>query len=93
MPDQNDQIQPQNPPENEQPKPGQAGQQQKNDLEITLPPAAGDSDLIEKEWVEKAKQIVEHTRDDPHEQQRALAQMKADYVKKRYNRDPKSNGS
>lgn len=93
MPDQGDKIQSQNPPEGEQNKPLQAGRQRKSDLEITLPAAAGDQDLIEKEWVEKAKKIVEHTRDDPHEQQRALAQMKADYMKKRYNRESKSDGS
>lgn len=60
-------------------------------VEIPMPPAANDTDLIEKEWVEKAKQIVDHTRNDPHEQQRALAQMKAEYMKKRYNRDAKSD--
>lgn len=57
--------------------------------EVALPAGAEDSDLIEKEWVEIAKQIVEHTRDDPYEQQRALSQMKADYLKKRYNKDIK----
>jgi hypothetical protein len=57
--------------------------------EIPLPEEAEDTDLIEKEWVLRAKQIVEHTREDPHEQQRALSQMKADYMKKRYNKDIK----
>lgn len=57
--------------------------------EVSLPAGAEDSDLIEKEWVERAKQIVEHTREDPYEQQRALSQMKADYMKKRYNKDIK----
>lgn len=57
--------------------------------EIPLPPGAEDSDLIEKEWVERAKQIVEHTREDPYEQQRALSEMKADYLKKRYGKDIK----
>lgn len=57
--------------------------------EVELPPEAEDADLIEKEWVDRAKQIVEHTREDPHEQQRALSHMKADYLKKRYNRDIK----
>ncbi len=56
---------------------------------IPIPPEAEDSDLIEKEWVERAKQIVAHTRHDPHEQQKALSLMKADYMKKRYNRDIK----
>lgn len=57
--------------------------------EVALPAEAEDSDLIEKEWVERAKQIVMHTREDPYEQQRALSQMKADYLKKRYNKDIK----
>ena len=56
---------------------------------VPIPPEAEDSDLIEKEWVERAKQIVAHTRHDPHEQQKALSLMKADYMKKRYNRDVK----
>lgn len=55
--------------------------------EIVLPEEASDNDLIEKEWVEKAKEIIEHTRDDPYEQQRALSATKADYMKKRFNRD------
>lgn len=54
---------------------------------IPVPDEAADSDLIEKEWVERAKQIVEHTKSDPHEQQRAITQMKADYLKKRYDKD------
>ncbi|HYF97064.1 MAG TPA: hypothetical protein VD947_03430 [Patescibacteria group bacterium] len=58
-------------------------------VEIDLPVEAEDNDLIEKEWVDRAKQIVEHTKEDPYEQQRALSQMKADYMKKRYNKDIK----
>lgn len=56
---------------------------------VSVPSEAADSDLIEKEWVERAKQIVDHTKDDPHEQQKALSRMKADYMKKRYNKDIK----
>ncbi|MBI5357425.1 hypothetical protein HZB74_01100 [Candidatus Saccharibacteria bacterium] len=56
---------------------------------IAAPDDAADADLIEKEWVERAKQIVDHTKDDPHEQQKALSRMKADYMKKRYNKDIK----
>lgn len=56
---------------------------------VSVPTEAADSDLIEKEWVERAKQIVDHTKDDPHEQQKALSRMKADYMKKRYNKDIK----
>src|SRR5688572_5767855 len=51
------------------------------------PAVADDHDLIEKEWVVKAKQIVASTREDPHAQSRELSRFKADYLKKRYNKD------
>lgn len=54
---------------------------------IATPDQAADSDLIEKEWVLKAKQIVDHTAEDPFKQQEELSKMKADYLKKRYNKD------
>jgi hypothetical protein len=55
------------------------------------PMAADDADIIEKEWVEKAKEIVERTRSDPHEQNKEINKIKAEYIKKRYNRDIKVN--
>ena len=51
------------------------------------PQIADDVDLIEKAWVEKAKEIVEKTRDNPYLQNKALGQYKANYIKKRYNKD------
>lgn len=51
-----------------------------------VPNTADDGDLIEKEWVSKAKQIIERTREDPHEQSKELNVFKADYMKKRYNK-------
>lgn len=53
------------------------------------PAIADDADLIEKEWVMKAKQIVEKTKDDPHRQNEEINKVKADYLKKRYNHDLK----
>ncbi len=53
------------------------------------PPAAQDVDLIEKTWVEKAKQIVHGTASDPYTQSKHLNLIKADYIKKRYDRDIK----
>lgn len=53
------------------------------------PAIADDADLIEKEWVEKAKEIVEKTKADPYVQNKELNKMKADYMKKRYNKDLK----
>lgn len=53
--------------------------------------ASDDNDLIEKEWVNKAKQIVERTRDDPYKQSEELTVVKVDYMKKRYNKTLKLN--
>lgn len=51
------------------------------------PAIADDIDLIEKEWVEKAKEIVEKTKDNPYLQNKAMSEFKADYIKKRYSKD------
>lgn len=59
---------------------------------MPLPPASNpltDDDLIEKEWVSKAKRIVEQTRDDPHKQSEDLTVFKADYLKQRYGKSIK----
>lgn len=55
------------------------------------PAMADDNDLIEKEWVEKAKQIVERTKDDPHAQNNEISQYKAEYIKRRFNREIKGS--
>jgi hypothetical protein len=57
-------------------------------------PAAGfqvadDKDVIEPEWVHKAKAIVLTTRDDPYKQSEELTAFKADYMQKRYNKTVK----
>jgi Txe/YoeB family toxin of Txe-Axe toxin-antitoxin module len=51
------------------------------------PMVAGDDDLIEKEWVEKAKKIVAETRDDPYKREAAVNQLQRDYLMKRYGRE------
>lgn len=56
---------------------------------ITTPPVAEDIDLIEKAWVEKAKAIVKSTHGDPFSQNKELNKVKADYIKKRYDKDVK----
>src|SRR5207237_1722233 len=55
----------------------------------TMPQIADDADLIEKEWVLKAKQIVEHTKHDPYKQNEEMTKIKAEYLKKRYGREVK----
>ena len=55
----------------------------------SVPTVADDGDLIEKEWVEKAKAIVSGTKNDPFQQSKKVNHFKADYMKKRYNKDIK----
>lgn len=73
-----------------QPQPAPGAQQGHSVGTAGLNMAADPSnDLIEKEWVSKAKQIVEQTRDDPYKQSEGLTMMKVDYMKKRYNKNIK----
>lgn len=60
-------------------------------LYTSTPMSAEDVDLIEKEWVQKAKEIVRSTQGDPYAQSQRLSEMKADYIKKRYNRQLKAD--
>lgn len=53
------------------------------------PTIADDNDLIEKEWVIKAKQIVAATKNDPFKQNYEISKFKADYLKKRYGKEIK----
>lgn len=56
----------------------------------TGPATADDNDLIEKEWVSKAKDVVNNTKDDPFQQEKQVSKLQADYLKKRYNKDIKT---
>lgn len=51
------------------------------------PLLAADEDLIEKEWVDKAKKIILETKDDPYAREAAVTKLQADYLKKRYGRE------
>ncbi len=55
----------------------------------TSPLIADDNDLIEKEWVEKAKQIVAQTKSDPRKQNIELNKMKSEYLRLRYQKEVK----
>ncbi len=50
----------------------------------TNPSVAADEDLIEKEWVEKAKKVIAETKNDPHLQEAEVSKLQADYLQKRY---------
>ena len=53
------------------------------------PVTANDDDLIEKEWVEKAKKIVASTKNDPYRQEQEVSKLQADYLQKRYGKEIK----
>ena len=59
-----------------------------------MPPVAtaaddNDSDDLDLEWVNKAKAIVEQTKNDPHRESSELSRVKADYLRIRYNKNIK----
>ena len=53
----------------------------------TTPLVAADDDLIEKEWVDKAKAIVVKTKDDPYQREQEVGKLQADYLRKRYGKE------
>lgn len=53
------------------------------------PSTASDEEVIEKEWVDKAKKIITQTKDDPYKQEKEVSKLQADYLKKRYGKEIK----
>jgi 3-oxoacyl-ACP reductase-like protein len=51
------------------------------------PVAASDDDVIEKEWVDKAKKIILETKDDPYARSTRVNELQRDYLKKRYSKE------
>lgn len=51
------------------------------------PATAADDDLIEKEWVDKAKKVIVETKDDPYERERAVGKLQNEYLRKRYGKE------
>lgn len=53
------------------------------------PAVADDVDVIEKEWVDKAKKIVDSTKDNPRAQEKEVSKLQAEYLMKRYGKQLK----
>ncbi|MDB5179959.1 MAG: hypothetical protein JWN12_591 [Candidatus Saccharibacteria bacterium] len=51
------------------------------------PTVAGDEDVIEKEWVDKAKKIILETKDDPYGRTERVNELQKDYLRKRYSKE------
>ncbi len=51
---------------------------------VNVPLVAADDDLIEKEWVDKAKDIIKQTSDDPYARTAQVGELQRSYLQKRY---------
>lgn len=60
---------------------------------VAAPDAAADEDLIEKEWVDKAKKIIEETKDDPYRREQEISKLQREYIRKRYGREIGETGN
>lgn len=56
-------------------------------ISISAPATASDDDVIEKEWVDHAKKIIEATKNDPHAREEEVSRLQKDYLKKRYGKE------
>lgn len=52
---------------------------------------ASDTDRIEREWVDKVKNVIASTQDDPYAQKDEMSKVKADYIQKRFNKTIKTD--
>ena len=52
-----------------------------------MPLVAADEDLIEKEWVDRAKKIITETKDDPYLREQEMGKLQRDYLQKRYGKE------
>ncbi len=60
---------------------------------VSGPAIAGDVDVIEKEWVDKAEALVKMTAGDPHAEEEAVEALQIDYLQKRYGRTVQESDS
>lgn len=49
-------------------------------------PASSDKDTIEPQWVHRVRAVVRANADDPYKQSEDLTLLKAEYMRKRYNK-------
>ncbi len=57
-----------------------------NDAATRLASDDDNADALDQEWVDKAKAIVEKTKNDPYVESRELGRVKADFLRTRYNK-------
>lgn len=77
-------------PTTQESKPSPVTQQAGSSNQLSeTPSVAQDSELIDNAWVAAVRQIIKHNSNDPYSLNRAIIRARADYMKKRYNKDIK----
>ena len=61
----------------------------RDDSSSTNPHYADNVDVIEREWVTRAKQIVLETKNSPYQREVEVGKLQADYLQKRYGKQIK----
>ena len=62
-----------------------------SNLPIVTP--ANDTDRIERQWIDKAKYIVQQTKDDPYKQKDEMSRVKAEYIQQRFKKTLKTDNT
>ncbi len=62
-----------------------------NATATSAPVLAADDDVIEKEWVNKVKGVINQTKGDPYSKEREVSKLQSDYMQKRYGKQIKIN--
>lgn len=56
------------------------------EIAIDAPEVARDGDRMEKEWMDRAREVVKETKNDPNGRLQKTARLREDYMRKRFNR-------
>ena len=56
------------------------------EVAIGAPEVARDGDRMEKEWMDRAREVVKETKNDPNGRLLKVARLREDYMRKRFNR-------
>lgn len=56
------------------------------EVAIGAPEVARDGDRMEKEWMDRAREVVKETKNDPNGRLLRVARLREDYMRKRFNR-------
>jgi hypothetical protein len=66
---------------------------QATSVSYAAPNTAEDTDLIEKEWVDRAKKIISDTKNEPYLRDQEVTKLREDYKQKRYPSNKTSSGA